>query len=404
MRARIYMATIAVLLAACGSAIGLRSTPAPGASPTTSLTSTSPAPPSDSATPSPPAPSPLPSIATPTPTILSATPQGPVYGVVIDLLGYADLYGISVVGTDGSLQGAVRNAKRKSIATAAGHAIQLPYVSASSTALYALQGDAGVSYMLVRDRSFRCCIMSLPVTTGMEAAFAVSPDDRSIAYSTLDFNRTPVHVALYTELLGGGNRQVIFESDTDYVWPVAWHGGLLVLAHASGPYEEDISKAAPARDNPYSAISYHLVDPTNANRKVLMGGCTVSGPLSPAGSACIQGATIDWSGGVSPAWSTHNWGSISAAASLSPDGLLVAATDPSTGAMDIWRRDGSVAISIDGPGVSEWAGWLDPDHIILGNASNRSWPMRVVNVRDGSAVNASGASGFYAAILPTNIT
>src|SRR5207253_1671148 len=83
--------------------------------------------------------------------------------------------------------------------------------------------------------------------------------------------RTPVHLTLYTDALAGGHKRVIYQSSSNYVWPVAWHSGLLVLAHAVGPFEEDIAKAAPARGNPYSAISYHLVDPTNAYRKVLMG-------------------------------------------------------------------------------------------------------------------------------------
>lgn len=103
------------------------------------------------------------------------------------------------------------------------------------------------------------------------------------------------HVKLYLQPLDGdAPPTAIYESDSNYVWPIAWHLGFLMLAHACGPYEEDIPKVAPGRDNPYSAVSYHLVDPQTANRVVLMGACTVSGPLTPAGSACIQGGAIDW--------------------------------------------------------------------------------------------------------------
>src|SRR5205814_6116706 len=157
----------------------------------------------------------------------------------------------------------------------------------------------------------------LDVPSGSEAAFAVSPDDSQIAVSVLDFTVSPVHVTVYTDVLGGGHKRVIYQSTSNYVWPVAWHNGLLVLAHAYGPFEESIAQAAPARGNPYSAVSYHLVDPTTGDRKVLMGTCTVSGPLSPAGSGCIQGGSIDWQGNVSDSWSTQDWGQRSSAAALS---------------------------------------------------------------------------------------
>jgi hypothetical protein len=238
----------------------------------------------------------------------------------------------------------------------------------------------------------------------MEAAFAVSPDDSQIAVSVLDFNRSPVHVQLYTDKLGGGNRHVIFESDSNYVWPVAWHAGLLVLAHAYGPFEEDVAKAAPGLDNPYSAISYHIVDPVTASRVVLMGSCTVSGPLSPAGSGCIQGGTIDWQGNVSAPWSTRDWGSVSSAASLSPDGRWIAATVPdSPDKMGIWAPDGRVVNWVYGPGIRDWAGWLDDQHIVTGSYLNATYQPVVTNPIRGGIDHPVIGYGFYAARLPTDI-
>jgi hypothetical protein len=238
----------------------------------------------------------------------------------------------------------------------------------------------------------------------MEAAFAVSPDDSQIAVSVLDFNRSPVHVQLYTDKLGGGNRHVIFESDSNYVWPVAWHAGLLVLAHAYGPFEEDVAKAAPGLDNPYSAISYHIVDPVTASRVVLMGSCTVSGPLSPAGSGCIQGGTIDWQGNVSPPWSTRDWGAVSSAAALSPDGRWVAATSPDApDRMAIWTPDGRVITWVDGPGTRDWVGWLDFQHILTGSYLNATFQPTVTNAIRDEIGHPVLAFGFYAARLPTDI-
>src|SRR5256714_13623669 len=124
---------------------------------------------------------------------------------------------------------------------------------------------------------------------GMEGTFAVRPDDSRIAVAVLDFNRKPTHLTLYVDDLHGGAKNVIFESDSSYVWPVAWHGGLLVLAHAYGPIPAEALKAAPAQDNPYWSVSYNVVDPKTANRVVLIGACTARGPASPAGRAGVQG-------------------------------------------------------------------------------------------------------------------
>jgi hypothetical protein len=329
---------------------------------------------------------------------------GPYYGVLVDLLTTPLIYQANVVDINGRLWAAIKLTKRTAISTQrGGQAIELPYVSTSLTKLYMLDGDSTVLSLHLGDGN-QATATHLVVGPNMEAAFAVSPDDSQIAVSVLDFNRTPVHVTLYTESLSGANHRVIYESDSNYVWPVAWHSGLLVLAHAYGPYEEDIAKAAPGRDNPYSAISYHIVDPTNANRVYLLGACTVSGALSPAGSGCIQGGTIDWQGSVSPPWSTSDWGSVSSAASLSPDGRWIAATVPADpGKMGIWTPDGRVITWVYGAGTRDWAGWLDDEHILTGSYLNATFQPEATNPIRGGIDHPVIGHGFYAARLPTNI-
>jgi len=332
----------------------------------------------------------------------AANPTALSYGVLVDLLTTPSSYYANVVGVDGKLWASIKLPKRTPISSPAGHALVLPYVSASSSALYMLAGDSEVLSLRLTDGK-QSTVTHLAVGANMEAAFAVSPDDKQIAVSVLDFNRAPVHVTLYTETLSGANHKVVFESDSNYVWPVAWHSGLLVLAHAYGPFEEVALKAAPAQDNPYWAISYHIVDPATANRQYLLGSCTVSGPLSPFGSGCIQGGTIDWQGHVSPAWSTHDWGSISSAAALSPDGTLVAAAEPDDPTrLAIWRPDGTIATWIDGPNSPDWVGWLDGDHILVGSAVQPDWQPRLVTLSGGPAVFLP-IHGFYATRLPTDI-
>jgi hypothetical protein len=343
-------------------------------------------------------------LAVPSPSAGSASSAGArAYGVLVDLLTTPSIYYANVVGVDGRVWASMKIAQRTPIVNQTGHAVVLPYVSTSKTALYMLVGDSDVLSLRLSDGK-QATVAHLAVGANMEAAFAVSPDDSQIAVSVLDFNRTPVHLTLYTEALTGANQRVIFESDSNYVWPVAWHAGLLVLAHAYGPYEEDISRAAPGHDNPYSAISYHIVDPTTANRVYLLGACTVSGPLSPAGSGCIQGGTIDWQGNVSPPWSTRDWGSVSSAAALSPDGRWVAATSPDApDRMAIWTPDGRVITWVDGAGIRDWVGWLDFQHILTGSYLNASFQPTVTNAIKDEIVHTVIVRGFYAARLPTDI-
>ncbi len=347
-------------------------------------------------------PSPI-SADSPTPSSIASPTVAPAYGVLVDLSSFPDQYNVNVVAADGTIKAALRQGRRKPITTPAGHAIELPYVSTSLNALYFLDGDSTLRSFSLADGSQRT-VMQLPVNGGQEAAFAVSPDDSRIAFSILDFNVSPVRVTIYTESLAGADRRPIFTSTTDFVWPVAWHAGLLVLAHAYGPYAEDVVKAAPDVDNPYSAISYHVVDPATANRVVLIGACTVSGPLSPAGSGCIQGGTIDWAGNTTD-WSTNDWGTRSAAAAVSPDGQWVAATDPNIPQhMAIWRRsDGLIANYTSSPGLTDWAGWLDSETLIIGSYRDGTWTPTVENVIQGGPVHSIAARGFYAARLPTDI-
>lgn len=382
----LWLLILVVMLSACAGDVSVQIEASP--SPSTSSS------PSPQATPSPAQFSPSPEI----------TPSGPPgNAVLVDLLRDAAKYTITVVAADGHIVQQLSARQRTPIAVASGHAITLSYVSTTTTSLYYLDGDSTVQ--MWRHDGTTARVGVLDVKIGMEAAMAVSPDDKRIAVSVLDFNRTPVHLTLYTDALAGGSKRIIYESDKNYVWPVAWRGGLLVLAHAFGPFEEDISKAAPGRDNPYSAISYHVVDPANANRVVLMGSCTVSGPLSPAGSGCIQGGSIDWQGNTEP-WSTRDWGTVSSAAALSPNGEWMMATSPDNPyAMALWARNGNSPTFLKGPGGRDWVGWLDNETIITGSYTDPQWQPEVNNiVRGGIEHFVVDAHGFFAALLPTNVT
>jgi hypothetical protein len=333
-------------------------------------------------------------------------PAGPPYGVLVDLLSDQARYTLSVFAMDGRVVAAETASRRTLFPGSAGMPLELPYVSTSSTSLYYLDGDSNLFTLPLEGMAAGPhMVRSLGVAQGTEVAFAVSPDDSRIAIGTLDFRRSPVHVQIATDSLAGGSQTVIFDSDTNYVWPVAWHGGLLVLAHAYGPYVEDVAKVAPGADNPYFAVSYHVVDPSTARRVVLMGACTVSGPLSPVGSACIQGGAIDWSGNTTD-WGNQNWGAISSAAAISQDGQLIAAARPDDQtSLGIWRPDGELATYVQGPGARDWAGWLDATHVVITSGTSLGFQPRTLELAAGpTEAKFIAAHGFYAARLPTDVT
>src|SRR6266851_1358253 len=136
------------------------------------------------------------------PSTTSPRTIGPTYGVLVDVLTLPSTYIANVVGLDGRLWASIKLEKRAPISNPKGHAIDLPHVSTSSTALYMLAGDSTVLSLRLPDGQ-QATATHLQVGANMEAAFAVSPDDSKIAVSVLDFSRTPVHVTLYTESLAG---------------------------------------------------------------------------------------------------------------------------------------------------------------------------------------------------------
>jgi hypothetical protein len=332
----------------------------------------------------------------------AASPQPP-YGVIVDIVSSLTRYQVALVSGDGSVGATVAAAQRTTITTpGGGHAADLPYVSTSLTSLYFLDGDSTV-WRLVPGQS-KSQVTTLPVGPGMEGTFAVSPDDSQLAYSVLDFNRRPVHVQLGLITPGaGGQRKVTFDSDSDYVWPVAWHSGLLVLAKGWGPYRENVPTDGPFEANPYLAQSYHLVDPVTAVRRGLLAGCLPTGPLVAAGTACLHGRSMGWDASVR-IWGPPAWHSLSAG-SLSPDGGLVAALEPKPPyGFGVWAPDGRETLLDIGPSIFYmWVGWLDGSHFVTGSDVDDVYTPVVVTVTTGGSPKRLPARGFFAARLPTAV-
>ncbi len=236
----------------------------------------------------------------------------------------------------------------------------------------------------------------------------MTPDDRRIAVSLLDYTASPPTLRLYVEDLGDGNHAEIFSSRSAFVWPVGWHAGKLVLAAVGGPpfSPQGITW------NPYSAPEYHVVDPSDATRLATIGsgafqtGCQPSGLLTAAGTACYHGtvaaggggyfSTLDWNGKFgSLRVTTDTWG----IAGIAPGGgSLAGCSDPSgTAWIDQFQTQ------VHGS-LQDWPCFIDDANILFGflyPAANQH--PQIVNARrnmDGMVPIQVAASGFCTGVFP----
>lgn len=253
----------------------------------------------------------------------------------------------------------------------------LPTVSTTRDRVYFVSGLSELRYLGVDGSSGVAA--NLPNVKGRsQAVFAVSPDDRQIALAVFDWSRRPMTVTISVDDLSGGHRVEIFSSTSVYEWPVAWHAGLLVVAVGT------IFGGGP---NPYAAVSYHVADPTDGQRRAALGSeaCPVVGPLVDAGAACnavcgggdvhnpppgaqVCVEAVDWTGRQREVYRYQNPSTIGTWAALSPDGTQMLLPGEY-----LVRSDGSQAKLpvVDTPLVwwlDEDTVWLDGTHLTATNA------------------------------------
>lgn len=251
--------------------------------------------------------------------------------------------------------------------------VELPEVSTTNRRAYFVSGTSQLRYLGADGTTGVAA--TLPNLKGRsQAVFSVSPDDQRIALAVFDWSVRPMKMTIYVEDLGGGDRVTIFSSTSVYEWPVAWHGGLLVIAVGSvlgGP------------PNPYAAVSYHVADAQTGDRKAALGSdsCQVIGPLVETGTACNEVCNggdvhnvpaggqacvdaVDWTGRQRVLYRYQSSSGIGTWAPLSPDGQSLVIRESGPPASEyVTRSDGSkVALPFpDAPSV--W--WVDGDTVAL---------------------------------------
>ena len=329
---------------------------------------------------------------------------------MVDLFSPQGGYDIALVSVTGQVVARAHGHVRSPIADAT----ELPYVSASDSRVYYLDGDQQIRWLKADGTSG----VAGQVGGGprVHATFSVSPDDSRIAVALLDYSTNPVALTLYVEdVATGAQHSVIFTSTSRYVWPIGWHAGQLVVAYL-GPnavpfkskeilYTGRDLTSYPYGTNPYGGINAHVISPINAQRLTIIGGGGNSGLLNASGSAIVQGGTVDWSGNYS--WNIANgYGSISAVGSIAPDGRKIVAccwpAPAASGELAIWSTDGSTGPAQAAGTSGDWVGWFDQTHFITGFYQRADGRSSVVDIGNGS-VSSVDVYGIVAAMIPGNL-
>jgi hypothetical protein len=326
---------------------------------------------------------------------------------MVDLFSTQTGYDIGLVSASGRVVARTHGHPRSFI----NDALELPYVSASNTRVYYLDGDQQVRWVKP-DGTLGNSVTIPGAGPQVHAAFAVSLNDTRMAVSLLDYSVSPVALTLYVQDIGTGSRAVIFTSTTKYVWPVGWRNGQLVVAYIGPNAVPFKSKAImytnrdlisyPYGPNPYGGINVHVISPETAVRSAIVGGGGNSGLLTAAGSAVVQGGTVDWSGQYGT-YADAAYGSISSAASLSPDGHKIVAccwpTPAAAGQLAVWFPDGT-SKPIQAAGTSgDWEGWFDNTHFVTGFYQRTDGTSSLVDIESGTVIPVD-VHGIVAAMLP----
>lgn len=347
---------------------------------------------------------------TPTPSSAAASPtSSPAltgsYAVVVKdfLTEGGSTYTLSIVAADGHVAASAIARKR----TVPG--VQIANLSTSATTAYYLDGDSDVRYL--RPDGSSGLATHIALTAKHVTAFAVSPDDRRIAVSVLDFTRYPVGTRLYVEdLSGGGNHVELFSSPTVMEYPVGWHAGHLVMALGLNLPPQNYF------DGFAQAHGYHVADAQSGQQLLsLCAGVDAYRPESPAGAECLRNPNAyvaSWDGGTRAIALAPRPDATSGVCSLvgpmSPTGVIATSVVSSSqggcgGGPGIFLVTALGAIGtqpIHSNAVP--VGWIDATHLVIDASLYTRSPAPQLSILDTATQLAVviQAPGFLAAPLP----
>jgi hypothetical protein len=312
-------------------------------------------------------------------------------------------YTVSIVEADGHVAAGATGHKR-TVAR-----VQIGNLSTSATTVYYLDGDSDVRYL--RPDGSSGLATHIALTAKHVTAFAVSPDDRRIAVSVLDFTRYPVGTRLYVEdLNGGGNHVELFSSPTAMEYPVGWHAGHVVMALGLNLQPQNYF------DGFAQPYGYHVVDAQSGQQLLsLCAGVEAYRPESPAGAECLRDPNAyvtSWDGATRAVPMAPKPDATSGVCSLvgpmSPAGVIATSVVSSSqggcgGGPGIFLITALGAVGAQ-PVHSNAVpvGWIDATHLIVDASLYTGSPAPQLSILDTAAQLSAviQAPGFFAAALP----
>jgi hypothetical protein len=338
----------------------------------------------------------------------SASPGQPALAALVDFPGgtgpQSTGYDLALVAADGHVAAHTHAATRASIATGGtggggAAALTSGRSSAANGRVYYLDGDQSVRSLAPDGTTGQ--VTTVPGSAAAHATFAVSPDGQQIAVGLLTYRGTSASANVYVQDLSGGGRRDIFQSSSQFGWPIGWYGGAVVLAVSSSTYSQQGLTL-----NPYSAAGYLVLD-TSTKQVSSIGGpdfvsaCEVTGLLVPAGTACYHRAAagsaelwlLDWAGVRSRTLAVAD----NTTGALHPSQPTVAECCDSA-RMVLLARGTAAPTATALKGSDSWPCWIDGQHVLVGSVNDHQFQPGVLDVSTGQVAQVN-AHGFCAAVL-----
>jgi hypothetical protein len=263
----------------------------------------------------------------------------------------------------------------------------LPRFSVAGRSVYFLDGDSDLK--VLRSDGSVGSVGRLPGGPADRVVFAVSPDEKQIAYSVLHYAGSgTTTTSLRVGALASLNVVEIF-SGSPIEYPIGWSAGRLVVAVTPHPAIQNNGEV-----NPYFADEYHIVDPVTAKR-IYSTSPTCGqpqGPVNAAGTACRQTTgnilLVTWTGASQDLGN----GNYAPPAVLNPDGHSVAVAIATPGPIGLLSGAGVQSTTAAGTP----AGWFDANHLFFfsGPCCAQSTSAAVLDVKSNSVTPvSSGLSG-----------
>jgi hypothetical protein len=266
----------------------------------------------------------------------------------------------------------------------------VPLVNVSTSRVYYLNGESELWSSAPDGRT--SLVTHLPGDRNKVVGFAVSPDDRRIAVSLVEYTTSfekPLRVSLYVaDLPSGGHRlDLVSMSGSIAEWPVGWRGENLVLAVGRG----DSLDLEPA------TVRYRVIDAASGKTTASL-DCAASLP-GAAGVACNDDNVSPPRLGLQNWNGQKRWFALAGPAdpaqklkidpagnlAVSPDGTRIAASvysgeklpNVNVVPLMLFRDGGAIATRLAGLPIA----WLDSSHLFIDSGQDG---LRIADMASGS--------------------